>query len=125
VIPIPAKILNILVYPGVVVHTCNPSTWEVEGGGSNFKTNLSLHSEKLSVEKGEREEEREGNEGRRKGGEGKGKWKEKSKEREKKRTFLSYLTIDSPMLGAGLAHRRNQMTRTLNESIFIICLYYA
>ena len=27
--------------PGVVVHACNPSTWEAESGGSGFMASLS------------------------------------------------------------------------------------
>ena len=31
--------------PGMVVHTCDPSTWEVEAGGSGIQDLFELYSE--------------------------------------------------------------------------------
>jgi hypothetical protein len=36
---------------GVVMHACNPYTWEVEAGGPRVLGQLGLHSETLSQKK--------------------------------------------------------------------------
>jgi hypothetical protein len=36
------------ILPGMVIHICNPSTWEVEEGGSLIQGHSGLHRETLS-----------------------------------------------------------------------------
>lgn len=37
--PVPSTL-----YPGITLHTGNPSTWEIEAGGSEFQGHLQVHS---------------------------------------------------------------------------------
>jgi hypothetical protein len=43
--------------PGMLVQTCNPSTWEAEAGGSQVPRQLEQHSESLSRKRKKRERE--------------------------------------------------------------------
>jgi hypothetical protein len=61
---------------GVVVHSCNPSTWEAKAGGLRVPGQPGLQNDSLSLKKkkksGEEGGRGGGREGRRKGREGKG-----------------------------------------------------
>ena len=41
-------VINVGCEPGLVAHTCNPSTWEAETGGSQVQDQTQQFSETLS-----------------------------------------------------------------------------
>jgi hypothetical protein len=45
------KLRKHLTRPGVVVHVCNPSTWETDAGGSKVQSQAILHRKTLSQKK--------------------------------------------------------------------------
>jgi hypothetical protein len=44
----PSPLTNNVIKPGMVVHSCSPSTWEVEAGGSGIRDQPGLHSKILA-----------------------------------------------------------------------------